>query len=358
MKKRLLLAIPLIVLPGFSYPQERVAPADLRPVPVPSVNQTPQAGISAAKPNRASGSDPLAGSSTVGADYTLGPGDLLTLSEVDLEDTAAFTDKTFRIDNSGDVTFPLAGRVHAAGLTMAAVQSEVNQRLGKILKDPDAVVGVAEFHSQPVSVLGAVNNPGIMQISAGKNLFEVLSLAGGLRPDAGNSIMITRSAQSGAIPLPDAKPDSTGQFSVASVRVKNIMSATDPAQNITVMPEDIITVPKGEVVYAVGALTMPGGFLLGENATLSTLQVISLAQGLVRTSSPAKAQILRAVPGSPGRLQIAVNVKSLLAGKAPDVPLQPDDILFIPDSAAKIAAGKVVSAALSAATGIAVYGRY
>jgi polysaccharide export outer membrane protein len=281
----------------------------------------------------------------------IGPGDVLTLSEADLEDTTVFADKLFRVDSGGDVNFPLAGRVHAAGLTTVALEAAIDERFAKILKDPQAVVGIAEFHSQPVSVLGAVNSPGILQIAGGKNLFEVLSLAGGLREDAGNTIKITRNIKSGPIPLPDAKPDPTGQFSVASVKVKTIMRATDPAQNILVMPEDIITVPKGEVVYIVGDVTKPGGFILGESGTLSTLQVISLAEGLLKTSAPARAEILREIPGVPGRTQIPVNVKQLLAGKSPDIPLQPEDILFIPNSRAKSAGYRTVDAIVGMASG-------
>ena len=89
-----------------------------------------------------------------------------------------------------------------------------------------------------------------------------LSLAGGLRPDAGSSIKITRNLDQGAIPLPDAKTDPTGHFSVASVSVKAILNATDPAQNIVVLPGDIISVSKADVIYAVGSVTKPGGPLL------------------------------------------------------------------------------------------------
>jgi polysaccharide export outer membrane protein len=124
------------------------------------------------------------------------------------------------------------------------------------------------------------------------------------------------------------------------------------------MPDDVITVPKGEVVYVVGAVTKPGGFLLGESGTLSTLQVVSLAEGLLKTSSPARAEILRVVPGAPGRTQIGVNVKLLLAGKSPDVPLRPDDILFIPESTAKLAGAKALGAIITLTTGMAIYGKY
>jgi polysaccharide export outer membrane protein len=347
-----LLAISILLCPLIGSAQQRVDAAKFRSSPQTGGGESAGGKSAGAGQRSNSSSDTTPGKSIVSADYVIGPGDLLSISEADLEDTGVFADKSFRVDNSGDVNFPLAGRVHVAGLTTEAAEAAVNAKLGRVLKDPQAVIGLAEFHSQPVSVLGAVGNPGIMQIAGGKNLFEVLSLAGGLREDAGNVIKITRSIKSGPIPLPDATTDATGQFSVASVRVKAIMSASDPAQNIIIMPEDIITVPRAEVVYAVGALTHPGGFILGESGTLSTLQVISLSEGLLKTAAASRAEILRAVPGSSGRTQIAVNVKQLLTGKAQDVPLQPDDILFIPNSSAKSAGYRTIDAIVGATSGV------
>jgi polysaccharide export outer membrane protein len=152
--------------------------------------------------------------------------------------------------------------------------------------------------------------------------------------------------------------DPTGQFSVASIAVKSIMNATGPEQNVVILPGDIVAVPKADLVYAVGSIVKPGGFPLGENETISALQVVSLAEGLQKTAAPDKARILRAVPGSASRTEIAVNMKQLLAGKGTDVPLQAQDILFIPNSGAKAASYRTLDAIITAATGLAVYGRY
>ena len=266
-------------------------------------------------------------------DYVLGPGDQLSLVVENLSDD--FANKIFRIDLGGDINLPLAGRLHAAGLTIPQFEVEIQQQLARYVKDPQVVVSIAEFNSQPVSILGAVNNAGVKQIVGRKTLFEVLSLAGGLRPDAGSVIRITRSLDRGPIPLPDAKPDPTGQFTVASVNVKAVLNATDPAQNIVILPGDIISVSKGDVIYAVGSVTKPGGFPLNQDLTLSALQVLSLAGGLTNTAALEKAHILRSVPGSSQPTEIAVNLKRIMAGKAPDLPLQPNDILFVPNSAAR-----------------------
>jgi polysaccharide export outer membrane protein len=265
--------------------------------------------------------------------YVLGPGDQVSLAVENLADD--YTEKTFRIDTGGDINLPLAGRIHAGGLTLGEFEGQIQQRLERYVKDPQVVVTITEYNSQSVSVLGAVNNAGVKQMVGRKSLFEVLSLAGGLRPDAGNAIKITRSLDQGPVPLPSAKADPTGQFSVASVDVKTILNATDPAQNIVILPGDIISVSKADTIYAVGSVTRPGGFPLNQDVNLTALQVLSLAGGLTSTAALNRAQILRSVAGSPDQAQIPVNLKRIMAGKAPDVTLQANDILFVPNSAVK-----------------------
>lgn len=296
---------------------------------------------------------PVKPSYSLHADYLLGADDQLTVTVVDLE--TDFTDKTFTINGSGDVTLPHAGRIHAAGLTTAALESEIRTRLTRVLKDPQVVVSVAVFGTHPVSILGSVNTPGMRDIQNGKTLFEVLSLAGGLRPDAGYLIHITRDARFGILPLPGAQMDPAGRVSTATIKVKDIMDASNPAENIPIMPGDTVSVPKADIVYAVGSVTKPGGFPLNEHETLSALQVVSLAEGLSRTAAPDKAKILRSTEGASARIEIPVNLKLLLAGKSGDIPLQAGDILFIPNSNAKSVGYKTIDAIVGTAGAALIY---
>src|SRR5450432_1658267 len=117
--------------------------------------------------------------------YVLGPGDQVALVVPAL--ASEFVSKNFRIDGSGDLALPVVGTIHAGGKTVQAVQDDIKDRLKPILQTPDVVLSVSEFTSQPVSVLGAVAQPGIRQLQGHKTLFEVLSLSGGLRPDAGTT---------------------------------------------------------------------------------------------------------------------------------------------------------------------------
>jgi polysaccharide biosynthesis/export protein len=286
--------------------------------------------------------------------YILGPDDQVILFVSDIEE---ISNKPMRIDMRGNLTLPLAGRVHAAGLTAGQLEASIDTRLQKFLKDPDVVVSITEFRSQPVSVLGAVTTPGVHQLEGHKTLFQVLSMAGGLRLDAGNTVKITRQLKWGEIPLSSAKNDPTGEFSVASVSSKSVMDGTKPSENITIKPDDVISVPKADLVYCIGSVHKPGGFILGQDESLSTLQVLSLAEGMDKTAAPQKAKIMRVVPGSSTRTEIAINLKQLMAGKAPDLPLKSDDILFVPNSAAKSIAARTAEAAIQIGTGFAIYAR-
>jgi polysaccharide export outer membrane protein len=294
------------------------------------------------------------------ADYVLGPGDLISVTVPDLDDQLnPNTDRMYRIDMSGNVLLPFVGELRAAGLSAPGLASEIAAGLaGKILKNPHVVVMVTEFHSQPVSVFGEVTTAGLHQLVGNKTLFEALAVAGGFTDNLGSTITITREAKWGSIPLPNAHPDPTSQFSVASLSIKAVLKANDPSANIPLMPDDVITVSRSEVVYAVGSFVKPGGFDLGQNDSLTALQVVSLASGLVPTAAPERAVILRQVPQSKERLQIALNVKQLMLGKGTDVPLQADDILFVPNSKIKSVTYRTIESAVQAATGMAIYGTF
>jgi polysaccharide export outer membrane protein len=286
--------------------------------------------------------------------YILGPDDQITVRALDVEE---ISEKPVRVDMRGFISLPLIGRLRAAGLTAEQLESEIAARLRKYLTAPDVSVAVTEFRSQPVSVLGAVGNPGVLQLQGRKSLFEILSMAGGLKPEAGNTINITRQKQWGPIPLKSAKPDPTGQFTVAEVSVRSVMDAKNPEENIQILPNDVISVPKADIVYVIGSVRRAGGFPLNERETITVLQALSLAEGLERTAAPKSAKILRMTPGNSARTELPVNLKKILAGESSDVPLQADDILFVPNSAAKSASLRTVEAAIQITTGIIIWRR-
>lgn len=292
--------------------------------------------------------------------YALGPDDQVLITALDAEEVS--TKAPIRIDSRGNINLPMVGRIRAAGLTPEQLEREIETRLKKYLQNPDVTVSLVEMRSQPISILGAVQTPGVHQLQGHKTLFEVISSAGGIRQDAGYQIKITRKLEWGRLPLPSAQDDPSGRFSIGSVSVKSVMDAENPAENIDVKPEDVISVPKGQLVYVIGAVRKSGGFVLGESESISALQLLSLAEGLDRFANTKESKIMRPIgSGSAERQEIPVNLRAMLDGKATDVKLQAQDILFIPTSGKKAAATRTIETALgigtSVTTGLIIYRR-
>ena len=289
--------------------------------------------------------------------YILGPDDGISVNVVDLGELDSKSLGIIRIDHQGNINLPLAGQIEASGRTVEGLGKEIANRLSGIMNNPEVEVSVSEYRSHPVSVLGAVRNPGVYQVVGPKTLFEVLSLAGGLNPDASNRVKITRAISAGPLPLTGASSDKTGEFHIAEINVRSLMEAKNPEENIIVLSNDVITVPKADMVYVVGAVHKSGGFPLNEKEQISVLQAVSLAEGLDRVASAKSARILRQPSPGAERTEVVINVEKILAGRAQDVSLQANDILFIPNSLAKSASMRALEAVLQAGTGMAVYGR-
>ena len=286
--------------------------------------------------------------------YVLGPDDQIIIHAID---SPEISEKPFLIGMNGNVTLPLIGRVQAGGLTVEQFETELDVRLQKYVRDPQVSVTVAEFRSQPVSVFGAVTKPGVVQLRGHKTLYEVLSDAGGPTEKAGSAITITRRRENGDLPLPGAKPDPTGQFSIAELNVQEVLAGTNPAVNIEIKPNDVISVAEADsnMVYVVGDVEHGGGFTLGGRQSVSVLMALSLAGGLGRTAKPEKARIIRAIPGEPKPQEIAVNLKQVLNGKAEDLSLRPQDVLVVPTSGHKTFTTYSVPAMVAAAAYAAIY---
>ncbi len=291
--------------------------------------------------------------SQVRSTYLLGPEDELQISGPELEELA---NKTARVDGEGDIQVPLVGRVHVAGLTVQQAEQELNKRLGTYIRHPQAAIDVKDLRSQPASVLGAVNTPGVHQVEGHKTLLEMISMAGGTRADAGYSIRITRNIEWGCIPLPGATTDPSGRFSIAQVNLRDIEEAKAPQENIQIFPHDVISVPKAELIYVTGAVKKSGGFVLGENQSMSVLQAVALAEGLAQAPDTKHAKIVRM--NGDQRMEIPVDLKSILQGKATDVAMQGKDILFVPDNTGRKVALRIMEAAIQTGSGLAIYHPY
>lgn len=294
----------------------------------------------------------------------IGADDLLEITVFE----ASEMNRTVRVSTSGEFSFPMLGPVRADGLTPTQLESVLEELLRKsYLRDPHVGVFVRELQSHPVSVVGAVKAPGVFQIQGAKPLLQVLSMAQGLSDDAGDTVLITRDRElpeSGVLVARAAVESALNDQGVLQeeeraatemINLRNLMGTSDPGLNVLVRPGDIVKVTYARIVYVVGEVHKPGGFVLKNGKQLSVLQALALAEGLTRTSSKSQARIIRTDAVTGVRAEIPVNLGKVLSGKLPDPILQPDDIVFVPNSLAKGALFRGSEAALVTATGVAIY---
>lgn len=240
------------------------------------------------------------------------------------------------------------------GLTIEQLKQTIVERLREFVKVPEVTVTLADYGSQPVSIIGAVKDPGVRQLKGRKRLVEVLALCGGLTSDAGNSIYLTRRREAGPIPLPGATTDG-GETSSVTIPVASLLQSDTSKFDIAVRPYDTITVPRAQMVYVIGDVNKAGGFTLTEQASMSALQALSLAGGIVPRGSAKGARILRPSSNGVPRQEIALDLSKMLQGKTPDVDLQPNDILFVPGSLAKSATLRALETGIQIGTGVLIF---
>jgi polysaccharide biosynthesis/export protein len=286
-------------------------------------------------------------------EYVLGPDDEISIRVNDIEE---MSDRVTRVDPAGNVDLPLAGRLHAGGLSVDQLRQVLSDKFSKYVTNPQITINIRDYKSEPVSILGEVNTPGVHQLKGPQRLVDIISAAGGLKPDAGNTVTITRQLRWGMVPVPNVRQDLSQQFCVASIQLDSVTRGINPEENIAIFPNDIISVAKAPVVYVVGEVKKAGGFSLETKSEISIIRALSLAEGLAPGAAPRKARILRS-QGGDGKdaPETAVDVQMILAGKAPDLRLRPDDILFIPNNLAGSALKRATEAAVQIATGVIIF---
>ena len=262
----------------------------------------------------------------------IGPGDLIEVSVY-----GADYIKEVRVRSTGEITLPMAGTLKVGGLTPAQAETLIARRLidGDFFNDPRVSVIEKETVTQGISILGEVQKPGVYPLPGPRKLFDAISAAGGTTPRAGNTVSILHRA--------DSRPPETVTLSYGK---------SSNESNVYVYPGDTVVVSKAGVVYVVGDVRLPGGFVM-ENSHMTILEAYAMAQGANPTAALDRAQLIRK-SGSEGQV---VSLKKILAAKAPDMNLQPDDIVFVPTSGAKVASRRTIDALVQTASGIAIYSR-
>ena len=284
--------------------------------------------------------------------YVLGAGDEISLNVVDMPEVSA---KQLRIGPNGDVDLPLIGSINASGLTIEQLKSSLASKLAKYITDPEISINLVENQSRTVSVLGEVNSPGVRELSGPRNLVQIISLSGGVKTDAGPRVIITREADRGSLPVIGLAHTQTATFSTVTLSLDDLLASKTPSDNFLMEPGDVVSIPKEQVVYVIGDVHRSGGFPLSSHETISLLQALSLAEGLGPDAATGRAKILRPTPGSNTPKEIPIDVKAIISGKSPDLPMYANDILFIPNSGAKSGTRRAAEAVLQVATGVAIF---
>ena len=299
-------------------------------------------------------------------DYRIGPEDLLDVSVFEVPELT----RTVRVSAAGEISLPLIGAVKVAGLSPLELERVLTTVLRQsYLKDPQVTIFLREFHSDPVSVVGAVKLPGLYHIQTKKSLVEVLAMAQGFAEGParlpGRDIVVTRRPRNSpaeasgneAASDPNAAPGAKAELAeIVEVPIKQLLESGDPKWNVPVYPGDVVKVAPAGTVYVAGDVTRPGGFPLTDFDNISVIQALSMAGGILKTAARKDSVIIRR-DAAGSRIEQKGNLVRVLNGKDADVMLGPNDILFVPGSVGRTAALRVLETAIQTGTGMLTWGR-
>jgi polysaccharide export outer membrane protein len=264
---------------------------------------------------------------------TIGPGDLLHLKVLE----APELEQAARVSDAGTLTLILGGKVQVAGLTPAEASVAIERTLveGHYVLTPHVSVTTEQTATENVTILGQVRTPGSYSIATPRPILDVLALAGGLNDLAQRKVTIQRHA--------------------SKERVDYVLSNSANAAldaNVPVYPGDTVLVPKADVVYVLGDVNRPGGIAIVTNdSRLSALQALTLAGGTPPNAVPSQSRLIRKQANGT-QVELPLQLSAMQKGKEPDIPLQGDDIIYVPFSYARnmaVGAGSLIGATSSAA---------
>jgi polysaccharide export outer membrane protein len=243
----------------------------------------------------------------------IGPGDLLQVTVLREPELT----QQVRVMDSGEVVLPLIGRIMLGGDSTPKADGVIEKAYtaGQYLKNPQVTVTILQYATQTVAILGEVRHPGTVTITTPRSLLDVLAMAGGLTADADRHITIERGGVWGE---------------QIQVYLPNNAQA-DLKADVGVYPGDRILVPKAGIVYVLGDVGRPGGYVMQDNSHLTVLQAVALAAGANKTAAQKRARLLR--KGPDGYMEEPVPLLAMERGKVRDEELQKDDILYVPFSA-------------------------
>jgi polysaccharide export outer membrane protein len=258
----------------------------------------------------------------------IGAGDLLAVTVFDVPELT----QALRVDDTGDATLLLIGRQHLAGLTTDEAQSLIARQLKEesYIVDPQVSVLIQEYSTQGVSVVGEVKKPGMYPVLGNQGILDVVAEAGGMTEMAGGEVTLRRNGTEKTIVM---------QFSTGN-RVNVV-------QDVQLQPGDKVIVPRAGMVYVIGDVNRPGGFIMQTNGNMSLLQAVAMAAGTTPTSALNSSRLIRRTES--GYTEIPLQLKQIMKGSQADLSLTAEDIVVIPSSNTKRFVYQGVPGALQAA---------
>ena len=346
------------------------------------------------------------GAHSVPHDYVIGSGDLIGITVFDIPELT----RDVRVSQMGSISIPLVPtRLTVAGLTELQTEQKIAEVLEAqgLVSHPEVSVIVREHKSKPITIVGAVMHPMVYEADRTVTLLEAIAEAGGIANDAGDTVIIARipdvtevidpkviSSESAPGTGPTVLPpqfDSSGArtdkeknaFPSASeitsnptapqknlsststagaaasntytINLNELLESGDTRNNLILQAGDVVTVPHAGIVYVLGAVSRPGGFVMANDRTaLTTMKVLSLAGGVTNIAKLKHAYIIR-VDDHGKQSQTEVDLKSILDRQAEDIEMHPSDVLYIPTDRTKEALLRTAELAIGIGAGVALY---
>lgn len=291
-------------------------------------------------------------------DYRIGPSDVI---EIQVEDAPELS-RTFRVSADGVIIMPFLGHLTAKDKTAQELADAITGGLrGQYLNEPMVRVTVNQINSCTFFIQGAVRRPGLYQIEGQTTLLKLITVAGGLNENHGSTAFIirqlnadTRGKQSIGdsegerhLKQVESEPDgaessnATPKYDLMKVNINSLLKGSFD-QNAVVEPTDIVYIPPADIFFVAGEVNAPGSFPLREGTTLR--QAITLAQGMTFRAAAGRGTIFREDPKTSNRQEIKVDINAVMNGKSPDIAVQPDDIIIVPNSRAKSVTDTILKA--------------
>jgi polysaccharide export outer membrane protein len=252
----------------------------------------------------------------------VGPNDLLAVAVYDSPELS----RTVRVDASGYIRLPmLKDPIMVQGMVPSQLESAITTSLKKenVLVDPIVTVTIVELQSRPVNVVGAVKNPLVFQATQPISLLDAIARAGGIRDDAGSDILVSQEAPGEGKPV----------WVTQTIPVRGLIDEANPKFNVTLHGGEEVLIPEARKIYVVGNVRKPGAFPVRNDEETTVLQVLALSEGLAPYATKM-AYVYRRSPAGP-KTEIPIALAQIMKRKSPDVQLQANDILYIPDNKGK-----------------------